>query len=307
MKSKLILCLFIICLLVSSLGIVSAYNLEHEVTYENGTIHRYFIKWDNKSFDEPVRVDVSFFQSNPELNALGVNISWQRAANDAIKDINNMGNRSGSRANFAFENNFREAEVIMTAYSFTETVNGNLTLTNDPLAKTNYTLYYYHPENRTYASEKSRIEFNTNVLWGIPGLAGVSWDLEATMAHELGHAAGLDHHSERNSVMRPILIKGEHRRWDTDDVDGLIAIYGERRETQDEGTPAEETHRNISERLNNIKESAKITDSIVVRENINGVETITVQEQTRAKIVSATIESIEGTIEGFFRWVGRLW
>ena len=307
MKSKLILCLLMICLLVSSLGIVSAFNLEHIDRYENGTIRRtYFVRWDNKSFDDPVRVDVSFYQSTPELNAMGVNSSWQRVVNDAIKDINNMDNNSGSRANFAFINEFRESDVTMTAHPFNPAVDSELdgtwlAVTRDPDST-------YYKENRTYVCNHPVIAINTNgnYFWGIPGIKGVSFDLESTIVHELGHAAGLYHHTGPNSAMRvPLAYEGEHRRWGADDVDGLIAIYGERRETPNEETPNEETPRNIPERLKDIKESVIIKDSVVIRENISGVETVTVQEQTRIKTVSVVLEGIVGYITGFDRWVNR--
>ena len=307
MKSKLILCFLLICLLVSSLGIASAFRLEHEYM-ENGTATGglYLMKWDNRTFDDPIRVDVTYYQSTPELNAVGVNSSWQRVVNDVIEDINeDKRGGNNSLANFGFVHDYRNPEVIMTARAWEKTVDPDGNIDNGPLAVTSYPDYDQITDPSSgldlYLMKRTQIAVNTNYYWGIPGISKVTYDLESAIAHELGHAAGLGHMSPEfdngeETTMRPEIAKGAHRRWGTDDTDGLIAIYGER-------NVMPETPQNISERVTNIKEGIKIVDSVAVKENVNGKETITIKEETRIKIVSVTMESIGGAVDGFERWV----
>ena len=299
-----------ICLLVSLLGIVSAFSLDTN-QIDNGTndtsddiIHRW--TWRGKSFENPVRVDVSEYQNIPDL---GVNHTWQVVVNDAINDINNMSNNANLRADFAFENNFREAEVTMAARSLPATVDENGTLiSNAPLAWANpyenNGLVEVHRENNItiYVIQKAEVVINTDLIntdhpWGIPGRRNAAYDLESTIVHELGHVAGLGHHTGTNSAMRtPLAYVGEWRRWGTDDVNGLIAIYGVRQEER----PEENISTRISARLNDIRESTVTTDSIVIRENVAGEERITIEETTRK---TTTLEYVNK----LYHWWSNLW
>ena len=195
MKSKLIICFFVICLLISLSGIAYGYNL----TDEHGNQY----KWDRDS-NTPIEVD-----------STGYNASWQSLANSSMNDINSGG------ANFRYINkqSNNTSDITMTAYSLKDNP-------SEPLALTEYHTYQYYSENKTYVLENCIIIMNTDYRWGNPGVPFYSYDIRSAMSHELGHAAGLKHYEAKDSMMRANLGEGEIHRFGSDDALGLIAIYG---------------------------------------------------------------------------------
>ena len=59
-------------------------------------------------------------------------------------------------------------------------------------------------------------------FWGRP-----RYDLETVLLHEIGHAIGIAHSSERGSVMRPTVPRIPRRGLTADDVMAVRVLYGE--------------------------------------------------------------------------------
>jgi Predicted Zn-dependent proteases len=194
-KLKIMVCFFVMCLLISVSGVAYGYNLTDE--YGN----KY--KWDRDS-NIPVSVDSS------EYNA-----SWQSLVNTSINNINSGG------ANFRYVNKPQNGtgDVKMISRSLKNHP-------SEPLALTEYVSYQYYSENKTYVLENCVIIMNNDYRWSNPGIPFYSYDIQSAVSHELGHVAGLKHCEEKDSMMRTNLGEGEIHRFDSDDVRGLIEIYG---------------------------------------------------------------------------------
>jgi hypothetical protein len=67
------------------------------------------------------------------------------------------------------------------------------------------------------------IDFNSAKTWN----NGTTYDLQTVALHEVGHALGLGHSTDPNSVMWPT-YSGVRRSLDADDIAGIQAIYGAR-------------------------------------------------------------------------------
>ena len=81
---------------------------------------------------------------------------------------------------------------------------------------------FYPPDNG--ASAAGDIHFDTTESWDL-NQAGAGIDLFTVMAHELGHALGLDHTSVPNSLMNAIYSEA-FVGLQSDDVAGMQFIYG---------------------------------------------------------------------------------
>jgi hypothetical protein len=69
--------------------------------------------------------------------------------------------------------------------------------------------------------------FNANQVWDVhSGSNGNYNDFRRVAAHELGHALGLDHENVKTALMNPYYSDGIETP-QTDDINGLKAIYGE--------------------------------------------------------------------------------
>lgn len=81
---------------------------------------------------------------------------------------------------------------------------------------------YYPPANG--GSAAGDIHFDIAETWKL-GFGGSGFDIFQVMAHELGHALGLDHTSVSNSLMNPFYTEA-YSGPQTDDIAGMVAIYG---------------------------------------------------------------------------------
>ncbi|MFH1596379.1 MAG: matrixin family metalloprotease [Pseudomonadota bacterium] len=72
--------------------------------------------------------------------------------------------------------------------------------------------------------------FNDNKIWSTAATPpDGSFDVETVMLHEFGHYLSLGHEVGVPSVMQPTIPSGKQRRTlTTDDINGIIAIYGRR-------------------------------------------------------------------------------
>ena len=70
--------------------------------------------------------------------------------------------------------------------------------------------------------------FDDDEVWtmNVPVPPG-EFDLLTVAAHEFGHALGLVHSTDRNSIMFPVYL-GQHRYLDADDIPRIQALYGPR-------------------------------------------------------------------------------
>lgn len=81
---------------------------------------------------------------------------------------------------------------------------------------------YYPPNNGDTAA--GDIHFDTGDLWKI-GFGGAGFDLFQVMAHEVGHALGLDHTGVAGSLMNPFYTEA-FAGPQADDIAGMQYIYG---------------------------------------------------------------------------------
>lgn len=83
---------------------------------------------------------------------------------------------------------------------------------------------FYPPANgNTIAGD---IHFDTGDLWKL-GFGGAGFSIFQVMAHEIGHAIGLDHTGVANSLMNPFYTEA-FSGVQTDDIAGAQFIYGSR-------------------------------------------------------------------------------
>jgi hypothetical protein len=82
---------------------------------------------------------------------------------------------------------------------------------------------FYPPVNG--GSAAGDIHFDIAELWKV-GFGGAGFDIFQVMAHELGHALGLDHTGVPNSLMNPFYTEAFSGP-QADDIAGMQFIYGE--------------------------------------------------------------------------------
>jgi hypothetical protein len=81
---------------------------------------------------------------------------------------------------------------------------------------------FYPPINGSTAA--GDIHFDTSELWKL-GFGGAGFDVFQVMAHELGHALGLDHTAVPSSLMNPFYSEAFSGP-QADDIAGMVFIYG---------------------------------------------------------------------------------
>ena len=73
-----------------------------------------------------------------------------------------------------------------------------------------------------YSICEADIDFNVSHDFGT---ASTSYDVQTAVTHEMGHALGLDHSSNKSAIMYESLAKGVKRSIHSDDIAGIAAIY----------------------------------------------------------------------------------
>jgi len=102
----------------------------------------------------------------------------------------------------------------------------------DPIAYAFADVAYVKGDGPLRPIERSLICFNPTKRWkvGFDGNLGV-YDLRYTLAHEIGHAIGLDHPGGHGQIMS-MHYKEDFRALQDGDVSGAVRIYGPRRPGQ---------------------------------------------------------------------------
>jgi hypothetical protein len=90
---------------------------------------------------------------------------------------------------------------------------------------------YYPPNNGDTAA--GDIHFDTGDLWKI-GFGGPGFSIFQVLAHEIGHAIGLDHTGVANSLMNPFYTEA-FSGLQADDIAGAQFIYGRARASVPDG------------------------------------------------------------------------
>ena len=196
LKFKIIICLFIACILL--VNTTSAYQL----TDSNGK----YYKW-NKNYNDPIYVDSSSLTN-----------SWQTATSNAIS----MWSTSSNDADIRLINQRGRIECAMSAVPITD---------RNVLAFVNYSTYTYYSSNNTFVVTSTLIRINSSVTnWHTgTGTSSGNYSLQTVIAHELGHVLGLmDNDSYSNGLMRSSLGTGVVRAVGGDEINGSRAIYGRR-------------------------------------------------------------------------------
>lgn len=93
---------------------------------------------------------------------------------------------------------------------------------------------YFPPVNG--ASAAGDIHFDIAETWKV-GFGGPGFDIFQVMAHEIGHAIGLDHTGVPNSLMNPFYTEA-FLGLQADDIAGAQFIYGARQEVPEPGIAA---------------------------------------------------------------------
>lgn len=90
---------------------------------------------------------------------------------------------------------------------------------------------FYPPSSGFGADITGDIHFDEAELWNTDAVVPIDrYDLQTLATHEIGHALGLKHSTERGAIMWPSFSLGTPKRTlHQDDIDGMEAIYGQRR------------------------------------------------------------------------------
>ncbi|XP_012840653.1 PREDICTED: metalloendoproteinase 1-like isoform X2 [Erythranthe guttata] len=75
-----------------------------------------------------------------------------------------------------------------------------------------------------FAPTNGRFHYDADELWSV-GPVQDAFDLETVALHEIGHLLGLDHSSVEAAIMYPRIPSGRTKGLNTDDIQGIRALY----------------------------------------------------------------------------------
>ncbi|KAL8238519.1 hypothetical protein R6Q59_015086 [Mikania micrantha] len=76
-----------------------------------------------------------------------------------------------------------------------------------------------------FAPTRGLFHFDADNSWAV-GAVPNAFDVESVALHEIGHLLGLDHSQYESAIMWSTLNSGETKGLDTDDIQGVRALYG---------------------------------------------------------------------------------
>ncbi|WNY26450.1 matrixin family metalloprotease [Methanolapillus ohkumae] len=188
---KMITVLFAILVISMTWGTASAYD----ITNDDNEIE----SWE----DQPVQVDTTTMA-----------FDWRSACNRSMDTWNGVG------ANFTYINKQNSSTNIVTIGKF------NLSHTDWAAQETRTTGVIMPNGHREKTSSLIQINMNPNIIWSTSTTQNFSVaDVQSVVLHELGHSLGLGHSEYSTAVMQGE-YRADKRILTSDDIDGIIAIYG---------------------------------------------------------------------------------
>ncbi|KAD6453094.1 hypothetical protein R6Q59_015087 [Mikania micrantha] len=76
-----------------------------------------------------------------------------------------------------------------------------------------------------FAPTVGLFHFDADNIWAV-GAVPNAYDVESVALHEIGHLLGLDHSQYQNAIMWSTFQSGETKGLNTDDIQGVWALYG---------------------------------------------------------------------------------
>lgn len=166
------------------------------------------------------------YQANPmgENYLVNENCADCDGEADAIRNAANTWSNAGAKFTFSYGGATNIANTPDSDFDGVNSINwsSNFPSGSTTLAQTTY--WYSIPSGNITECD---CVLNANQPWSTAAVTpSGQFDVESVMLHEFGHYLSLDH-STAPAVMQPAIPSGTQRRvLSSDDIDGIIAIYG---------------------------------------------------------------------------------
>ncbi|KAJ0754475.1 putative matrilysin [Helianthus annuus] len=124
-------------------------------------------------------------------------------------------------------NAWASASSYFTFSRVDDTASADLKITFDSAAHGDGSDFAENVLAHAFAPKDGRFHYNANQKWSAgPGAVAGAFDLETVAVHEIGHLLGLGHSEDQNAVMFSGIPSGVVKVLNTDDIQGIKALYG---------------------------------------------------------------------------------